>query len=164
MRAARPTPRPRPSSGASVPPGERVGAEERRPVGAAEPSAHRLYAHVAWATLGSLPLADARTALALESELISLCRRLDVEPVEVSVEADRAHLLVRYKPTQALGTLVRQLKDGSAEAALRRASALRWGRGWAAVTVTPADVRDRKRRLAGRNALHQGFRSDSSAC
>lgn len=152
MRASRPPPRPRPASGTPVAAAGREGGGDRRAADPAEPSAHRLYAHLAWATLGRLPLAGPRTALALESELISLCRRLDVEPVEVSVETDRVHLLVRYKPNQALGTLVRRLKDGSAAAARRRATALRWGRGWAATTLTPADVRDRKRRLAGRSA------------
>lgn len=123
----------------------------RRPPRTAEPSVHRLYAHLAWGTLDRLPLAGPRTALLLESELISLCRRLDVEPVEVAVEADRVHVLVRHKPNQALGELVRRLKQGSSDAARRRAAALRWGRGWAAATVSPGDVRELKRRLAGRS-------------
>lgn len=142
----------RPSSrgpGTDGPPGDTPG---RRPARPGEPSVHRLYAHLAWGTLDRLPLAGPRTALVLESELIALCRRLDVEPVEVSVEADRVHLLVRFKPNQALGELVRRLKDGSADAARRRGAALRWGRGWAAATVTPGEVRELKRRLAGRSA------------
>lgn len=124
----------------------------RRPGRPAEPSVHRLYAHLAWTTLDRLPLAGPRMALALESELISLCRRLDVEPLEVSVEADRVNVLVRYKPNQALGEVARRLKAGSADIARRRGAALRWSRGWAAVTVTPGEVRELKRRLAGRSA------------
>lgn len=120
--------------------------------GRTDRSVHRLYAHLAWGTLDRLPLVDPRTALALESELISLCRRLDVEPVEVSVEADRVHVLARFKPTQALGSVVARLKRGSADVARRRSAPVRWGRGWAAATVAPAGVRDLKRRLAGRSA------------
>lgn len=147
-----PDPAGRAPTGADTAPPARRGGPGRpgagRPV---EPSAHRLYVHVAWHTLNRLPLVGPRTALALESELISLCRRLDAEPVEVSVEADRVHVLARFRPNQCLGELVGRLKVGAAEAARRRASPVRWGRGWAATTVAPAEVRDRKRRLAGRS-------------
>lgn len=121
----------------------------RRP---AEPSSHRLYAHLAWGTLNGLPLVGPRASLTLESQLIALCRRLDVEPVEVSVEADRVHALVRFRPSQTVAGLVRRLKAGSADAARRRGASVRWGRGWAAATVAPGEVRDLKRRLAGRSA------------
>lgn len=122
----------------------------RRP--SPDPSVHRLYVHLAWSTQDRLPLVGPRTALALESQLIALCRRLDVEPVEVSVETDRVHVLARFKPNQPLDGLARRLKAGSADAARHRAAPVCWGRGWAAATVAPGEVREMKRRLAGRSA------------
>lgn len=117
----------------------------------AEPARHRLYLHVAWTTLDELPLVGPRQALALEGQLVALCRRLDVEPLEVAVDRSRVHLLVRLKPVHAVSTVVRRLKDGSTEAAVRRGEPIRWGRGWAAATVAPARVRTKKRRLEARS-------------
>lgn len=134
------------------PPSRRPGRPPGRGPGPAtpsrdEPSRHRLYLHAAWTTLDGLPLVGPRQALALEGQLIALCRRLDVEPVEVAVDRDRAHLLVRLKPVHSVAEVVRRLKRGSAQAAVRRGEPIRWARGWAAVTVAPDRVRGIKRRL-----------------
>lgn len=115
------------------------------------PVRHRLYLHLAWTTLDGLPLVGPRQAPGLERQLIALCRRLDVEPVEVAAAADRVHLLVRLKPVHAVGAVAARLKRGSAEAAARRSEPIRWGRGWAAATVAPGDVRRKKRTLAARS-------------
>lgn len=130
-------------------PGGRIGPGRSGP--AAEPALHRLYLHLAWTTLDELPLVGPRQALALEGQLIALCRRLDVEPLEVAVAADRVHLLLRLKPVHAVAAVARRLKRGSAEAAVRRADPVRWGRGWAAASVAPDDVRRGKRALEARS-------------
>ena len=49
-----------------------------------ERAAHRLYAHMIWATRGREALQTAAERGAVESHLISLCRRLDVEPIAVA--------------------------------------------------------------------------------
>lgn len=112
-----------------------------------EPAHHRLYLHLAWATLNGLPLVGSRQALALEGQLVALCRRLDVEPVEVAVAVDRVHLLLRLKPVHAVAEVALRLKRGSTEAAVRRGEPVRWARGWAAATVDPDDARRMKRLL-----------------
>lgn len=133
------------------PPSPRDRPGETRSCPDAEPARHRLYVHLAWRTLDGLPLVGPRQALALEGQLVALCRRLDVEPVEAAVAADRVHLLVRLKPVHALAAVARRLKRGSAEAAVRRAEPVRWARGWAAATVGPDHVRRKKRALAARS-------------
>lgn len=112
-----------------------------------EPISHRLYVQVAWGTLHGLPLLSDRFALLLEGELISLARRLDVEPLEVSAEPRRVRVLLRFKPSQPLEPIVRRLKSGADRAARRHGAAVRWGRGWAAATVRPTEVRDLRRKF-----------------
>lgn len=126
----------------------------------AGPAAHRLYVHVAWTTLDRLPLLGRRRALAVEGHLIALCRRLDVEPMEVHVAADRVHVLLRLKPAHALGPVVRRLKSGTAEALVRAATPVRWSRGYAAATIAPGHVRRLMRRLSAR---HPGDRPPDPA-
>ncbi len=120
------------------------------------PCAHRLYAQLAWPTLGGLPLLGDRQARALERELIALCLRLDVEPVEVRVSADRVQLLVRFSPGQALAEVARRLKRASLLALRRWRSPARWGRGFAASTVGPAQVHRLVRRLRSERAPGPG--------
>lgn len=110
-------------------------------------AAHRLYAHVVWPTLGRVPLVSAERRPLLERHLIVLCRRLDVEPLCVRVFADRAHLLLRFKPPHSLAAVVAQLKRGSESALEATGHALRWGRGYAATTVGRDDVRRVRRRI-----------------
>lgn len=115
--------------------------------GGATPAAHRLYAQLAWPTLGGLPLLEERRATGLERELIALCFRLDVEPIEVRASADRVQLLVRFGPGQALSDVARRLKRASSAILRRWSSPARWGRGFAASTVGPGQVHRLVRRL-----------------
>jgi REP element-mobilizing transposase RayT len=124
------------------------GAEGRGGLrGRRTPAAHRLYAQLAWPTLGGLPLLGDRHARALERELIALCIRLNVEPVEVRVSADRVQLLLRFGPGQALTDVARRLKRASVAALRHWRCPARWGRGFAASTVGPAQVHRLVRRL-----------------
>jgi len=113
-----------------------------------EPAAHRLYVHLAWTTLDRLPLVDRRYAVTLEAQLIVLCRRLDVEPMQVRARRDRVDLLARIKPVHAVSELARRLKRGSGELLAAEGSSVRWGRGYAAATVAPGEVRGWIRRYA----------------
>lgn len=128
-----------------------------RPLDESARSAHRLYVHLAWPNLGRLPLVPTDLRGPAEWQLISLCRRLDVEPVCVRVFSDRAHALVRVKPSHAVGRLVRRLKVGSEEALAASGRSVRWGRAYAATTVGPAEVRDSMRRIA--SAPERDFRA-----
>ena len=131
--------------------GETPAVEESTHGPVREPVSHRLYVLVAWGTLQGLPLLAPRIALLLEGDLIRLARRLDVEPLEVSAEADRVRLLLRFKPSQPIGPVALRLKDGADAAVRGHDSPVRWGRGWAAATVPPGAVRDLRRRLAARS-------------
>lgn len=113
-----------------------------------EPSVHRLYARAAWTTLGGLPLVSPRAALSVESQIIGLSRRLDLEPMEVLARARRVDLLFRFKPVHLLADVAGEVKRGSDEHLRRSGSPVRWGRGLAVRTVAPDEVRSVMRRMA----------------
>lgn len=110
-------------------------------------AAHRLYAQVAWSTLGGLPLIDEHRAAAIERELIVLCRRVGAEPLEVRVSSDRVRLLLRFGPGQAVADVARRLKGASGASLRRWGWTARWGRGFAACTVGPGQVHRLVRRI-----------------
>lgn len=110
-------------------------------------AAHRLYVHVVWPTLGRIPLITSEGRDALERHLIVLGRRLDVEPVCVRALADRAHVLLRFKPGHAVAAVVARLKEGSEAALNADGHAVRWGRGYAAASVGGEEVRRAMRRI-----------------
>lgn len=97
--------------------------------------------HVGWATLGRLPLMPSDLRGAVEAHLITLCRRLDVEPLAVRATADRVMLLLRLKPNHTLATVVTCLKSGSEEALTDAGRGVHWGAGFAATTVGVKAVR-----------------------
>jgi REP element-mobilizing transposase RayT len=110
-------------------------------------AAHRLYIHFVWPTLGRIPLISRESAPTVERHVIALCRRLDVEPVSVRAFSDRLHLLLRIKPGHSSAALVSSIKGGT-EAALQGAGhTVRWGRGYAAGTVSGSEVRSVMRRI-----------------
>lgn len=111
---------------------------------------HRLYVHVAWTTLGRLPMVEAERRAAVESHLLALCRWLDLEPVETCVLTDRVHLLVRFRSGLSLNELVRRVQAGSEALLTRAGRPVRWSRRYAAVTVSPSEVRRIRRRMARR--------------
>jgi REP element-mobilizing transposase RayT len=110
-------------------------------------AAHRLYVHVVWPTLGRLPLIPPELRCVTEGHLITLCRRLDAEPVCVRVLVDRVHVLVRFKPTHSVAHLVARLKAGSEDAMSGFGRSVRWGRGYAASTLGGSQVRRTMRRI-----------------
>ncbi|MFQ5890132.1 MAG: transposase [Gemmatimonadota bacterium] len=113
-----------------------------------ERATHRLYAVVCWTTLGRLPLIRSAVRATMEGHLIALCRRLDVEPVSVTVLCDRVHLLVRTKPTHSIARLVGALKRGGRESLQSAGEPVRWGAGFAAISVGSREVRRVMRLLA----------------
>ncbi len=112
-----------------------------------ERSAHRLYVQVAWTTLDGMPLIAADVRPPAEARLISLCRRLDAEPVAVRVTASSVRLLLRLTPSHSVATLVTALKLGSQDALTLAGRPVRWARGYAASSVGPSEVRGRVRQV-----------------
>lgn len=77
----------------------------------------------------------------VETQLITLCRRLDAEPLAVRATANRVMLLLRLKPNHTLLTLVSRLKAGSQEALTDAGRGVHWGSGFAASTVGGEELR-----------------------
>lgn len=140
-----PPPEPRPPP---RPPSREAGRPTAGAPPPRDPCVHRLYARAAWTTLDALPLVAPRTALGVESRIIALCRRLDVEPLEVRARAGRVDLLFRFKPVHAVADVAEAAKRESHDHLERRGSPARWGRGVAVTTVDPAEVRSLMRRMA----------------
>jgi len=100
-----------------------------------------------WATVDRLELVGPDARGPIEAQIIALCRRLDVEPVAVRVNAARVRLLLRFKPSHSLGAVVAAIKLGSQDAAVLSGRPVRWARGFAALSVSGAEVRTRALRL-----------------
>ncbi|MFQ5678217.1 MAG: transposase [Gemmatimonadota bacterium] len=109
---------------------------------------HRLYAYFVWSTVAGLPLIRGERRSVTESHLIQLCRAVGVEPVEVCVLPDRAHLLVRFLPGQSLTEIARRLQRRSEEVASSAGQVVRWSCRYGVMTVSPGAVRDLRRRIA----------------
>ena len=110
-------------------------------------AAHRLYCHFVWPTLGRLPLVSGEAVAAVERHVITLCRRLDTEPICVRAFSDRVHLLLRLNPGHSPAALVSRLKSGTETALQAAGHTVRWGRGYAAASISGAEVRAVKRRV-----------------
>lgn len=110
-------------------------------------AAHRLYCHFVWPTLGRIPLVSSGVVPAVERQVITLCRRLDAEPVCVRAFSDRLHVLLRMKPGHSPAALVSRLKSGTESELHESGHTVRWGHGYAAATVSGADVRTVMRRI-----------------
>ncbi len=115
-------------------------------------SPHQLFAHLAWTTLGRLPLIDAPRANATEAQLIALCRRLDIRPVSLAAVADHVHLLIQYKPSQSVSVIAATLMRTSSQLLVEAGHPVCWGVGYAAASVSPDGVR-RVMRFIGRQQL-----------
>ena len=118
---------------------------------AADRAAHRMYAEVVWSTFDRLPLVAPGARSSIEAQLITLCRRLDVEPVAVKVSATRARLVLRFKPAHSVGAVATALKLGSQDAAVLAGRPIRWAPGFACLTLSVAEVRRRALRLRKRS-------------
>ena len=110
-------------------------------------AAHRLYCHFVWPTLGRIPLVSGEAVAVVERHVITLSRRLDTEPICVRAFSDRVHLLLRLKPGHSPASLVSRLKMGTESALRTGGHTIRWGRGYAAATVSGGDVRAVMRRI-----------------
>ncbi|MFQ5745881.1 MAG: transposase [Gemmatimonadota bacterium] len=113
-----------------------------------ERSAHRLYVHVAWTTLGQLPLIGRTSRAATEGHVIRQCRRTGLVPIAVAATADRIHALVRFPPDESVAALVHRLKAETSASLRAGGHGARWAGGYAAASVGAGELRDVRRRLA----------------
>jgi len=112
------------------------------------PDPCRLYVHVVWSTLASVKSIEPERRASIETHVIAGCRWLGAEPIEVCALPDRVHLLVRLAPVLSVQELVERLRDGVENHLAESGRVVRWAPGFAAVSVSVADVRRIRRRLA----------------
>jgi REP element-mobilizing transposase RayT len=109
---------------------------------------HRLYVHLAWTTLARARVLSSARRASIESHLMASCRWLGAEPIETCVLPDRVHLLVRTPSGLAVADLARRARTSVEELLGSAGRVVRWSDAFAAVTVSPRDVRRVRRRLA----------------
>lgn len=112
------------------------------------PNPHRLYVHIAWATLGRVPTLEPRRRAAIESHVLASCRWIGADPVEVCALPDRVHLLSGVPAVLSVAALAAHVRDAVEEMLAETGRVVRWSGGFAAATVSPADVRRIRRLLA----------------
>ena len=112
------------------------------------PPPHRLYVHVAWSTLARVEAIPKARRAAIETHMLAACRRLGAEPVEARALADRVHLLVRIPAGLGVAELAAHVRDVVSAQLADAGRVVRWSPGFAAVSVTPRDVRRVRKRLA----------------
>lgn len=109
---------------------------------------HRIYVHLAWTTLARVPVLGAARRATTESHLLGACRSVGALPVEACVLPDRVHLLARVPASLAVLDVGERAR-ASAEEMLREAGCVvRWSPRFAAVSVSPREVRRLRRRMA----------------
>jgi REP element-mobilizing transposase RayT len=117
---------------------------------------HRLYVHLAWSTLARVRAIPPERRAGIESHMMAVCRQLGADPIEARALGDRVHLIVRIPVVSSVGELAGRLRN---DVALRLAGSgvvVRWSPGFAAVTITPADVRRARKRLASLESAPDG--------
>lgn len=109
---------------------------------------HRLYVHIAWSTLLPIAALDPRRRATIETHVLASCRWIGADPVEACVLPDRVHLLAGLPPVLSVHALATHVRRSVEELLEDAGRVVRWSPGFAAVTVSPADVRRLRRRLA----------------
>jgi putative transposase len=90
-------------------------------------SVHLLQAHLVFVTKYRRRRLTSRHLSFMELTCRSICESQKSTLVEFNGEADHIHLLVAYRPSLALGTLVRHLKGRSSYTVRKEFADLRWG-------------------------------------
>lgn len=109
---------------------------------------HRIYVHLAWTTLARVPALDGARRATIESHLLGVCRPLGAIPLEVVVRPDRVHLLVRIPAGLSVRDLGARTRGAAEQLLLDAGRVVRWSPEFAAVSVSPRDVRRLRRRMA----------------
>lgn len=114
----------------------------------ASPAPHRIYVHIAWSTLASGAALDPGRRATIETHVLASCRWIGADPVETCVLADRVHLLAGLPSVLSVRALANHVRRTVEELLEDAGRVVRWSPGFAAVSVSPADVRRVRRRLA----------------
>ena len=108
----------------------------------------RLYVHLAWSTLARVDAIAPGRRAGIETHMMAVCRWVGAEPVEACALGDRVHLIARIPAVLSVHVLAQRLRREVADLLARSGCVVRWSTGFAAVTITPAEVRRARRRLA----------------
>jgi REP element-mobilizing transposase RayT len=119
---------------------------------------HRLYVHVVWTTRDRAPSLDAKVARFLWRFLRDVARQERAVVLALGMVSNHVHLLLRIHPMTSMPRLLQRLKGGSAVIGTREKHAhpdpLRWGKGYAIVSVSPAAVEHVQRYVRTQHLHH----------
>jgi putative transposase len=99
-----------------------------------------LHAHLIFATKGRAPIIETAWREDLHAYLGGIARGLGAKPVAIGGVEDHVHLLVGLRPTHNISDFVREVKKASSVWASGRQSAFAWQDGYAALSVSRADI------------------------
>lgn len=103
-------------------------------------TAHQIYVHITWCTLGRRPMVDPPTREFLEQFFRRTLIQERIQLVALAILQTHVHLLVRLPPSFDLPRLVQLLKGGSSYAASCHPGnilGLRWNKSYSVTTVSP---------------------------
>jgi len=103
----------------------------------------QLYVHLVWATWDRLPLISLAFEARLFAAMVSKCKELKCEVLEIGGEADHVHVLVRFTPTITVSDLVKEIKGSSSHLVTHEITPndfFKWQGAYRAFTVSPGDL------------------------
>ncbi len=99
----------------------------------------QLYLHCVWSTYKHLPLISPHVETALYAAITTKCRELHCHVLAVGGDVDHIHLFVRFPPTLAVATLIKEVKEATEHLMSQGANPDeidRWQARYGAYTVT----------------------------
>ena len=104
--------------------------------------AFQLYAHITWHTWNRVGCLDEAAVVDLKSAVASACKKCAVHLLRGAVLANHVHLVISFQPETRLREFVRLAKSVAATRVNRRVfGAVRWARGYSAVTLHRKDLK-----------------------
>ncbi|MFN4032589.1 MAG: IS200/IS605 family transposase [Fimbriimonadales bacterium] len=123
----------------------RAPFEQRRTTGS---SAYRLYAVIAFHARAKQPLFDAEVAALFSKALPDICASYDYQLVAYRVVPNQVYLILGFKPTDALASVVSNIKRATAHCLFEGIPRLEaeigkrnfWAEGYLAETISHAEI------------------------
>lgn len=103
----------------------------------------KLYAHCVWSTWDRLPLLTVDIRDAVYAAIANDCQKIRCYAIAIGGIDNHVHLLVRYPPTVAIATLIKQVKGSSSHFItheLRPNQFFKWQGAYGAFSVSPSGL------------------------
>jgi len=121
----------------------------------------QLYVHLVWATWDRQPLITPVLEPRIYAAIAEKCRELKCLPLAVGGVEDHMHLLVRFHPTTAIATLVKEVKGMSSHLVthvILPESFFKWQGAYGAFTVRKSEVPSVKAYIENQKKHHAANR------